>query len=142
MITVFKEEHIDAAAAAEIRCFSVPWSKESLKLLVSPIGFGLVATVDGKFAAYGGIMCVADEAQILNVATLPEYRRQGLARKILSGLYEEAKSRGAVTATLEVRESNNAARALYLSEGFSEIGVREGYYTNPREAAIIMEKKL
>ena len=142
MITVFTEDHIEAAADAEIRCFSVPWSKESLKLLVSPIGFGLVATVDGTFAAYGGIMCVADEAQILNVATLPEYRRMGLAREILAGLYAEAKARGAVTATLEVRESNAAARTLYLSEGFSEIGVRQNYYTNPREAAIIMEKRL
>lgn len=142
MITVFTEEHLDAAADAEQRCFSVPWSKEALRLLVSPIGFGLVATVNGELAAYGGIMCVADEAQILNVATLPEHRRKGLAKEILSGLYKEAKARGAVTVTLEVRESNGAARDLYISEGFSEIGVRPGYYTNPREAAIIMEKRL
>jgi ribosomal-protein-alanine N-acetyltransferase len=142
MITVFTEEHINAASEAEIRCFSVPWSKESLKLLVSPVGFGLVATVDGDFAAYGGMMCVADDAQILNIATLPEYRRRGLAKEILSGLCDEAKARGAVSMSLEVRESNSAAIALYTSNGFSEIGVRQNYYTNPREAAIIMEKRL
>ena len=142
MIAVFDESHIKDAAEAERLCFSVPWSEESLKMLTKEPFWGLVALVDGKFAAYGGIMCVADEAQILNVATLPEYRRRGLAKEILSALYAGARERGAIVVTLEVRESNSAARALYESEGFSEIGLRPNYYQNPREAAIIMEKKL
>ena len=142
MIEVFKEEHIPSAACAEKLCFSVPWSAESLKMLTHEPFFGLVATVDGKFAAYGGMMCVLDEAQMLNVATLPEYRRRGLAREILAGLYDEARARGAVTMTLEVRESNTAARELYRNEGLYEIGMRPNYYQDPREAAILMEKQL
>jgi len=142
MTVRFTEEHIKAAADVERRCFSVPWSEESLKMLTREPFFGLVATVDGEFAAYGGMMCVLDEAQMLNVATLPEYRRRGLAREILAGLYAEAKARGAVTMTLEVRESNAAARELYKNEGFYEIGMRPNYYKDPREAAILMEKQL
>jgi len=142
MTVRFTEEHIKAAADVERRCFSVPWSEESLKMLTREPFFGLVATVDGEFAAYGGMMCVLDEAQMLNVATLPEYRRRGLAREILAGLYAEAKARGAVTMTLEVRESNAAARELYKNEGFYEIGMRPNYYQDPREAAILMEKQL
>ena len=142
MTVVFDESHIPAAAEAERLCFSVPWSEESLKMLTREPFFGLVSLVDGKFAAYGGIMCIADEAQMLNIATLPEYRRRGLAREILVGLYAEAIKRGASVMTLEVRESNESARRLYGSEGFREIGVRPNYYQSPREAAIIMEKKL
>ncbi len=142
MLVRFEEKHIKVAAEAERVCFSVPWSETSLKLLTADPGFGLVCEIDGEFAAYGGMMVIADEAQLLNVATLPEYRRQGLAREILAGLYSEARSRGAVTMTLEVRESNSAARTLYSNEGFYEIGVRSNYYQNPREAAIIMEKQL
>ena len=142
MTVVFDESHISAAAEAERLCFSVPWSEESLKMLTREPFWGLVALVDGKFAAYGGIMCITDEAQMLNIATLPEYRRRGLAREILAGLYAEAIKRGAYVMTLEVRESNESARRLYESEGFLEIGVRPNYYQNPREAAIIMEKKL
>jgi len=142
MTVVFDESHINDAARAEKLCFSVPWSEESLKMLTREPFFGLVALVDGKFAAYGGMMCVLDEAQMLNVATLPEYRRRGLAREILAGLYAEARARGAVTMTLEVRESNAAARELYKNEGFYEIGMRPNYYQDPREAAILMEKQL
>jgi len=142
MIEVFRDRHITAAADADRRCFSVPWSEESLKMLTRDPFFGLVALVDGEFAAYGGMMCVLDEAQMLNVATLPEYRRRGLAREILAGLYAEARARGAVTMTLEVRESNAAARELYKNEGFYEIGMRPNYYKDPREAAILMEKQL
>ena len=142
MTVVFDESHINDAARAEKLCFSVPWSEESLKMLTREPFFGLVALVNGKFAAYGGMMCVLDEAQMLNVATLPEYRRRGLAREILAGLYAEARARGAVTMTLEVRESNAAARELYKNEGFYEIGMRPNYYQDPREAAILMEKQL
>ena len=142
MTVAFDESHIKDAAEAEKLCFSVPWSEASLAMLTHEPCFGVVSLVDGKFAAYGGIMCVADEAQILNVATLPEYRRRGLAKEILSALYNGVRERGAITVTREVRESNIAARSLYTSEGFTETGLRPNYYQNPREAAIIMEKKL
>lgn len=142
MIREFTEYDIPAAAEAEKLCFSVPWSEVSLRMLTQEPGCGLVYCCDGTFAAYAGMLCVAGEAQLLNIATLPEYRRRGIARELLSSLCETAVAKGCTVMTLEVRESNAAAKRLYDGEGFYTTGRRPGYYMNPREAAIIMEKKL
>lgn len=76
-----------------------------------------------------------DEAEILDVSTEPDCRRIGVARSLLKRLLGEA--RGSVY--LEVRESNLAARELYRSTGFQEIGRRPQYYAEPVEAAIVMK---
>ena len=137
----FTEALIPAAAEAERLCFSMPWSCESLRMLTCGNGCGVALLCDGQLAAYGGMLCVLDEADVANIATLPQFRRRGYARKIMSALYDEAKKRGITRLTLEVRESNAAARALYISEGFTVSGVRPGYYFKPREAAGDLWKK-
>jgi ribosomal-protein-alanine N-acetyltransferase len=76
-----------------------------------------------------------DERELLNLAVAPEFRRHGVARDLLAGLLAEAP--GAIF--LEVRESNRAARNIYKSMGFQEVGNRPGYYENPLEAAIVMK---
>jgi ribosomal-protein-alanine N-acetyltransferase len=76
-----------------------------------------------------------DEREILNLAVAPEFRRQGVGRDLLAGLTAEARG----TIFLEVRASNLAARNIYKSMGFQEVGNRPGYYQNPLEPAIVMK---
>ena len=86
-----------------------------------------------------------DEAELLTLATAPTARRQGLARQLLQAFTTEAAARRAVTAFLEVAESNAAARALYASDGWETVGRRAGYYRDThgrRDAALILRKPL
>jgi ribosomal-protein-alanine acetyltransferase len=75
------------------------------------------------------------ECEVLNLAVAPEFRRQGVARQLLEPLLH----RGGNTVFLEVRESNQAARNLYNSMGFQEVGRRKQYYESPPEDAIVMK---
>ena len=141
-IETLRGEHIGGVAEIERLCFSEPWSELSLQMLLSDNAFGIVCVKDGRVAAYGGMICVLDEGQITNIATLPEFRRQGFGEAVLSDMLEKAKERGLAFVTLEVRESNLSAIALYEKMGFLSVGKRQNFYRKPTEAAIIMEKKL
>lgn len=88
---------------------------------------------------------VLDEAEVLTVATDPDFRRQGLARAALQEFADRARGMGAVSAFLEVAEDNIAARPLYLAAGFVEVGRRPRYYhasDGKTVAAILMRKDL
>lgn len=105
-------------------------------------GMGVACLEGGRLAAYACMTYVLDEGEIITVATHPDFRRCGLARRTLARLCAEAAVRGILTLTLEVRESNSPARALYAAEGFREVGRRRGFYALPREDAIIMQISL
>lgn len=98
----------------------------------------LVALEDDQVAAYGGLWLQFDEAHIVTVAVDPTRRRQGLGRYVVHGLVEVARGMRMSDATLEVRESNIAARALYRVYGFYEVGRRVRYYADNGEDAVIM----
>lgn len=87
---------------------------------------------------WGGIWCVADEAEIASVCVDPAYRRLGGGTKLLQTLLMQARLSGAQNVYLEVRASNRAAQELYRCAGFECIGVRKRYYTNPLEDAVLM----
>lgn len=87
---------------------------------------------------WGGIWCVADEAEIASVCVDPAYRRLGGGTKLLQTLLRQARLSGAQNVYLEVRISNQAAQKLYRGAGFECIGVRKRYYTNPLEDAVLM----
>ena len=142
MIEVRRIEREDIPALAEIErlCFESPWSEESLELLLQGRNVGLVALCDGCVAAYGGLICVLDEGQISNIATHPEYRRRGLARAIMEEIDRYSLENGIVYLSLEVRESNSPARLLYASCGWSDAGIRKGFYSKPKENAVVMTK--
>ena len=88
--------------------------------------------------AFGGLWLMVDQAHIVTVAVRPELQRRGYGRLVLHGLIELAHAAGMDSVTLEVRVSNDAARALYRRYGFYEVGVRKRYYADNREDAIIM----
>lgn len=138
-----EERHLDGISKIESCCFSEPWSKKSLELLLTDGAFGVVAeSDDGTVAAYGGMTYVLDEGQITNIATLPEYRRQGLGRAVVCALIDAARERGLGFLYLEVRESNEAAISLYEALGFARTGRRRNFYKKPCEDAILMQLTL
>lgn len=92
----------------------------------------------GEVVAYCACWLLADELHINSLAVAEGWRRQGLARRLLAQVARHARAEGATSATLEVRESNHAARALYEGLGFHVEGVRRDYYQAPREDAIIL----
>lgn len=140
---ILKDEHIPEVASIEKLCFSSPWSEKSLELLTHDgIGVGMVSKADGKVCAYGGMLCVLDEGQITNIATHPDYRRQGYAAGVLDALIKYARNNKFSLITLEVRESNKGAIALYTSCGFTVVGKRKDFYTKPTESGLIMELRL
>jgi [ribosomal protein S18]-alanine N-acetyltransferase len=92
----------------------------------------------GRVVAYCAVWVIFDELHINNLAVLPEWRRRGVAKRLLRYVLERTAADGAVCATLEVRQSNEAARRLYERFGFAATGVRPGYYSNPIEDALVL----
>lgn len=92
-----------------------------------------------QIIGFAGIMLIADEAELLNIALRQEYRGTGTGRKLLEKMLEKAKENGAGRMLLEVRKSNKAAIDLYEKYQFTRLGERKNYYSNPTEDAIIME---
>lgn len=133
---------LSEVAELEAECFSEAWSKSSLELLLSDRGVGFAALIDGRVAGYGGMITVLDEGQITNIAVSEKYRRCGLGRMILNALESYAEQNGITLLSLEVRESNSAARSLYLKSGWGEEGIRKNFYRLPAENAVIMTKAL
>jgi len=87
---------------------------------------------------------IANEAELLNFCLAPAHQGRGLAREFLEQVLADMTDRGGVSIFLEVRESNAPARRLYGFAGFSEDGVRRGYYAGPeeREDAILMSLQI
>ena len=144
MMTIEKmsREHLSEVASIEEMSFSLPWSLESLELMLTDQASALVALEDGRVLGYVGMMCVLDEGQIINVAVHPDARRRGVGRRLLEAAQTYAKERGIVFLSLEVRESNIAARSLYSSLGWEEQGIRKGFYSHPVENACVMTKSI
>ena len=135
--------NIDEVTRLEERCFSVPWSRESfLWAANNENGYFIVAECDGVVVGYAGLCHVLDEADIANVATLPEYRRRGIASALILALLDFAREKGIASLMLEVRASNEGAIALYEKFGFVKVAVRKNYYSRPSEDADIMRLEL
>lgn len=125
----------DAAAVARIQAAAVEAAQWEPRGYLAFEAF--VIEVDGRVAGFLAMRETAPgEAEVLNLAIAPEFRRQGLARRIL----EQAAFRERRAVFLEVRQSNAAGRSLYRSLGFVECGERANYYRDPAEAAVLMRR--
>jgi len=123
--------------AIERVTFPAPWSEGMFVDELAGAGRRyLVAVTDETIVAYGGIMVIEGDAHIMNLAVAPDHRRRGLATRVLLSLIDEALGLGASHLTLELRVTNEGARALYEKFGFAPVGVRPGYYGD--EDALIM----
>ncbi len=143
MIVPMESTHVSQVAALEKLCFSDPWSENSVASeLENPLSLWLVALERDSVAGYIGSQSVMGESDMMNVAVHPEYRRRGIGEALVLALCEALKARGNASLALEVRASNEPAKALYEKLGFSLAGRRPNYYRNPREDALILKKAL
>ena len=110
--------------------------------LHNPLSHWFVLLLDGKIAGYLATLSICGEVHVANVAVLPAYRRRGLARVMLTHAVAYAREQGAFCLTLEVRESNTPAIALYRAFDFETVGRRPRYYQDPEEDALLMTKTL
>lgn len=134
-----RPEHLDDIQAIEDDSFSMPWTRRALEYQMNAQNCVFLAALgeQNEVLGYVGLMFVIDEGYISNVAVAPEYRRQGVADKLISALIEREKDALAFM-TLEVRESNLPAISLYAKHGFIEVGKRKNYYDRPKENALLM----
>lgn len=131
----------DVARVAELEkiCFRTPWSyKALLGELSNDVAYYVVALDGETVIGYAGMWVMFDEAHMTNIAVDPEYRKQGIARKMILALMKEGLRRGAERMTLEVRENNHSAQRLYASLDFAFAGIRKRYYTDTGENALIL----
>ena len=138
-ITDAREELLPQIQQIEQQSFSVPWTDAMLRLQLQPDSHVfLTAETGGAVVGYVGMLYVLDEGYISNVAVRPDYRRRGVAEALLAAL--EARGRALMLSflTLEVRESNAPAVALYEKRGYRMAGRRKNYYEKPTEDALIM----
>ncbi len=118
------------------------WSEQSLReLLAMPGALALLALQGEQPVGFILLRLAADEAEIITLAVQPQLRRQGVARRLLTVGLAKVTGRGAQQCFLEVDDSNVAARSLYASAGFAEVGRRPGYYRDaagvPRDALLM-----
>lgn len=127
-------------AEVEVEICSEAWDKTQFSDLLGQM----------RFVAYGvflGPVCggyvtaynIDGEIEIVNIAVRPDFRRSGLGAMLMNGLQDFARHHDAGRIVLEVRAGNAPARALYARTGFCTVGVRKGYYSDPREDALILE---
>ena len=136
------EAHVSQIAELEKLCFSAPWSRNSVASeLNNPLSLWLVATDADTVAGYIGSQSVMGEADMMNVAVHPDYRRKGIGKQLVEALVASLKDNGVYSLTLEVRASNEPAISLYDQLGFTQVGRRPNYYRDPREDALILRKE-
>jgi ribosomal-protein-alanine N-acetyltransferase len=130
---------IDAIVRIEQASFGDPWSRSAFaELLDDPRVCFLLAERSGSVRGYVVAWFVLDEGEIGNLAVSDSARRQGVGALLLDGAIRAAGAANVASLYLEVRNSNVAARALYASRGFAEIGRRRDYYRRPREDALVL----
>jgi ribosomal-protein-alanine N-acetyltransferase len=133
-------EDVPAVLDIEQASFSTPWPPEAFQqeLRHNRLARYVVARQAGAVVGYAGIWLMVDEAHITTFAVHPDWRRQGVGRRLLLAMIALAVDLGATRMTLEVRVSNLAAQALYAEVGFAIAGRRERYYTDDGEDAYVM----
>ncbi|MFL5619820.1 MAG: ribosomal protein S18-alanine N-acetyltransferase [Gemmatimonadaceae bacterium] len=133
--------------------FADPWTVESLATALSLDRMRVLVAEPEEKARRGGdaasgllgyvvAVVVGLEAEIADLAVAPEARRLGIGRALLERALAELREAAVQTVYLEVRESNQAARTLYESNGFESVGRRRGYYRSPVEDALVLRREI
>ncbi len=132
-------EDIDAVVGVDNAAFSDTWKEATFcEEIEKDYAHYFVCETDDEIIGYAGIWCIYETAELIRIATVPEFRKRGIAKELMHKILECAKACGCERMMLEVRRSNSPAQMLYEKFGFNEISVRKGYYNG--EDAIIMEK--
>ena len=141
-VTIRKMTVEDVPAVIELdqKSFSLPWPERSFRfeLTDNPASRCWVAELDGKVVGMIVVWLIVNEAHVATVATHPDYRRQGIGKRLLSHALLNLMREGARSSFLEVRESNLAAQEMYRKFGYEVSGRRRRYYRDNDEDAILM----
>jgi ribosomal-protein-alanine N-acetyltransferase len=146
--SINQADELESILAIEQRCFRWPWGRLSFEGELScqnACNYVVKSSTNGtgeRVVAYAFFRRVADELHLLKIAVTPDYRRHGIATRLLQRCFAINAKKGATSVHLEVRPSNNAAIELYLKLGFEVIGRRHKYYADTKEDAILMMKNL
>ena len=139
LIRPMRQEDVPQVAELENKIFSRPWSAESFeKALTYPEQILLVAE-GTAILGYSILFAAADQADVSNIAVDPDHRGQKIGDALMQEMLNQAADRGVKEVFLEVRVSNAPAIGLYQKYGFERIGVRKGYYEDPKEDAHLMK---
>ncbi len=134
-------DDLNDIAALEKICFSDPWNREMLAdCFCRPDFVGFLCEEGEKIIGYVGALYSFDESDVALVAVNPDYRRRGIAEKLMKTLFNSLAEKGVKKAFLEVRVSNFAAQNLYKKLGFSVVGQRKNYYVT--EDALVMSSDI
>lgn len=135
--------HVPQVLAIEQACYPSPWSGSAFtNETTSEASVTIVALAGESVAGYLVGWIVADQVHVANIAVAAGYRRRGVGTGMMLRLLEEAVRRGGASSSLEVRESNLAARSMYSRLGYHAVALRKSYYSNPAEDAVVMVKTL
>ena len=150
ILSPMQERDLDEVLALEKASFSEPWTKKmflgelrgnafatNLVARAGAAGYGADVAA-GALLGYVMFWVVFEELHLMNLAVNPDVRCRGIGTKLVRHALSVGADRGAKTALLEVRASNQAALIMYEGLGFIRRGVRKGYYDRPREDAVVM----
>ena len=136
------KSHLREVAELDKELFSRPWSQDSWEseLYDTTVSMVVAETEEGHVLGYGVLGVILDEGCLEKIATRPQYQRQGIAQAILGSFLRYGQEHLAFL-TLEVREDNASALALYEKNGFVQVGRRKNYYSEVHRDAILMTRE-
>ncbi|HLS60026.1 MAG TPA: ribosomal protein S18-alanine N-acetyltransferase [Virgibacillus sp.] len=131
---------IDEVMEVEKASFTEPWPKEifAQEVLKNDYAYYFIAQLNNKVIGYAGMWVVIDDAQITNIAIIPQYRGLKIGEKLFEYVCQQAMKMSVKRLSLEVRVSNVIAQGMYRKFGFVPGGIRKNYYTDNQEDAIVM----
>jgi ribosomal-protein-alanine N-acetyltransferase len=137
------KDDLDEVMTIECSAYRYPWSSGFfLQELQVACARSILAELDGKICGYVLFWLLPGSIDVHNLAIAPEFRRRGIARMLMGQVVAAASAQSATRVTLEVRQSNEAAKRLYASLGFVQTGLRKGYYSDDGEDAFTMALEL
>jgi len=138
-----REDDIRQIMNIENESFSTPWTEAAfLAEIYKLYSLSRVLIIGDRLVGYLCMNIILDEGHILNLAVHPDFRRRGLATRLINEALAELKKKGCRFIYLEVRGSNTAAKQFYVQFGFRDAGLRKKYYTSPVEDAVLMMRQL
>jgi ribosomal-protein-alanine N-acetyltransferase len=138
-----REEDIRQIMDIENESFSTPWTEAAFLAEIHKLySLSRVLMIGDRLVGYLCMNLILDEGHILNLAVHPDFRRRGMATRLINEALTELKKKGCRFIYLEVRSSNIAAKQFYVQFGFRDAGLRKKYYANPVEDAVLMMRQL
>lgn len=144
-VRALRASDVSAVMAIEREIYPFPWTAGNFTDSLAAGYDAWVLEADAGLIGYAVVMWIPDEVHLLNLSVAAAWQGQGVGRRLLGWLCEEAAQRGAHAMFLEVRPSNDRARSLYETSGFETVGLRKRYYpsyNDTREDALVMRLPL